>query len=63
MQYSLFECRVEEKDWVVLKNRLLTEFKKEEDSLRFYFLDEDVARRTEHHGIRQPLDVTGPLIV
>lgn len=63
VQYSLFECRVETKDWVVLKAKLLEEYDAEQDSLRFYFLDERALRQTEHHGLRKPLDVTGPLIV
>lgn len=63
VQYSLFECRIEAKDWVVLRERLLSTFEAAEDSLRFYFLDEGSAGRTEHHGVRKPLDVTGPLVV
>jgi len=63
VQYSVFECRIEPKDWVVLKTRLLSEYKAEEDSLRFYFLDEDSAAKTEHHGIKKPLDVMAPLVI
>ena len=63
VQYSLFECTIEAKDWVVLQSRLLKEYKEETDSLRFYFLDENAVRKTEHYGVRKPLDVEGPLIV
>jgi CRISPR/Cas system-associated endoribonuclease Cas2 len=35
----------------------------DEDSLRFYFLDENAAQRTEHHGVEQPVDLTEPLIL
>ncbi|MBZ4413537.1 CRISPR-associated endonuclease Cas2 [Myxococcus sp. XM-1-1-1] len=63
VQYSVFECVLEPKDWVVLRARLLSELDAESDSLRFYFLSEDVARKTEHHGTRVPLDVEGPLIL
>ena len=62
VQYSVFECRIQAKDWVVLQARLLAEYSAEEDSLRFYFLDEASAAKTEHHGIRKPLDVTAPLV-
>ena len=63
VQYSVFECVLEPKDWVVLKARLLAEFDAAGDSLRFYFLGADAACKTEHHGVRVPLDVEGPLIL
>ena len=37
--------------------------KAEEDSLRFYFLDETAVSRIEHHGVAKPVDLTEPLIV
>jgi CRISPR-associated protein Cas2 len=63
VQYSVFECRIEAKDWVVLRARLLEEFDPVQDSLRFYFIDDGDASRTEHHGVRKPIDVEGLLMV
>lgn len=63
VQKSVFECRVGSREWVQLRARLLDEFKTDEDSLRFYILDEAVARQTEHHGVAKPLDLTEPLIL
>lgn len=63
VQKSIFECRVGDAQWVQLRDRLLTEMKLEEDSLRFYFLDEENVRRTEHHGCAKPIDLTEPLIL
>ena len=63
VQKSVFECRVGDKEWSKLRRRLLQEIKLDEDSLRFYFLDEENARRTEHHGISKPLDLAEPLIL
>jgi CRISPR-associated protein Cas2 len=63
VQYSVFECRLEAKDWVVLKDRLLSEYDPQRDSLRFYFMSSDDVRRIEHHGVRCPLDPTAPLVV
>jgi CRISPR-associated protein Cas2 len=63
VQKSVFECQVGQKEWVQLRDRLLTEYKAEEDSLRFYFLDETAVQRTEHHGVNQPVDLTEPLIL
>jgi CRISPR-associated protein Cas2 len=60
VQNSVFECRVDEQRWVMLRARLLAEIKGEEDSLRFYFLDADV--RIEHHGVNRPINLEDPLI-
>lgn len=63
VQKSVFECVVREQDWVLLRAGLLKEYDDEKDSLRFYFLDEDVRRKTVHLGCAKPLDVEGTLIV
>jgi len=63
VQKSVFECQVGQKEWVLLRQRLLAEIRTDEDSLRFYFLDEKAAARTEHHGVGKPIDLTEPLIL
>ena len=63
VQKSMFECQVGQQEWVSLRDRLLREIKDSEDSLRFYFLDEKAAQRTEHHGVDKPVDLTEPLIL
>lgn len=63
VQKSVFECQVGQQEWVMLRDRLLTEIKDSEDSLRFYFIDQKAVQRTEHHGINKPLDLTEPLIL
>lgn len=63
VQYSVFECKLQPADWLALRHKLLGLFESESDSLRFYFLSEDDALKTEHHGVRKPLDVSGPLLV
>lgn len=63
VQKSVFECQVGQKEWIVLKNRLLREIKTDEDSLRFYFLDETAKTKIEHHGVEKPIDLTEPLIL
>jgi len=42
---------------------VLREIKDDEDSLRFYFLDEKAVQRIEHHGAAKPLDLTEPLVL
>ncbi|MCC7373248.1 MAG: CRISPR-associated endonuclease Cas2 [Verrucomicrobiales bacterium] len=63
VQKSVFECQVGQQEWVLLRDRLLREINAGEDSLRFYFLDEKAANRTEHHGVDKPIDLTEPLIL
>jgi CRISPR-associated protein Cas2 len=61
VQKSVFECSVGEADWVRLKARLLAAMDPAADSVRVYFLEADV--RVEHHGIGEPVDLDGPLVV
>ena len=63
VQFSVFECVVGDKEWALLRDRLLKEIKAEEDSLRFYFLDKTAAERVEHHGTKRPRDLTAPLVI
>ena len=63
VQKSVFECQVGQKEWVNLRARLLREIKEDEDSLRFYFLDQESVQRTEHHGVDKPVDLTEPLVL
>jgi CRISPR-associated protein Cas2 len=62
VQYSVFECIVGDREWVVLKNRLLKEADPSKDSLRFYFLDKAAVDRVEHYGVREPRDLAEPLV-
>jgi CRISPR-associated protein Cas2 len=61
VQKSLFECTVGAKEWVELRQRLLDEYDSTQDSLRFYFLDDNF--RIEHPGAHVPLDFDEGLIV
>ncbi len=60
VQNSVFECRVGKTQWTILQDRLLNEINKDEDSLRFYFLDGDV--NIKHFGIKKPTNLEEPLI-
>jgi CRISPR-associated protein Cas2 len=63
VQYSIFECSVGAREIVELRARLLEVIATSTDSLRIWHLGEDDAKKTEHHGVRRPLDPDGPLIV
>lgn len=61
VQKSVFECNVGQKEWAELRHRLLSAMVKEQDSIRFYFLDTDV--RIEHHGAHCPPNMSEALVV
>jgi len=63
VQKSVFECKVGEKEMVVLRARLVKKINPEEDSLRLYLLDRDMEDKIEHYGINKPVDLAGPLLV
>ncbi len=63
VQNSVFECNVDPAQWEILKDRLLSLYNAEEDSLRFYYLGSNWKRRVEHHGKATIDDIEEPLIV
>lgn len=63
VQNSVFECQVGKKEWVVLKSSLLKEINIDEDSLRFYFLDNIGVNKIEHHGIAAPPNLQYDVLV
>ncbi len=62
VQYSVFECEVDPAQWVALRARLVAEIDPATDSLRFYGLGADGARRVEHVGAKPKMDLDGPLV-
>ena len=63
VQKSVFECLVGPEQEVLLREALLSIVDPSEDSLRIYPLDEKTRKKIEHHGVKAPLDLDGPLIV
>ena len=63
VQDSVFECNVDPAQWEILKDRLLSIYDSEKDSLRFYFLGSNWKRRVEHHGSASIQDIEDPLII
>ena len=63
VQKSVFECQLGRTEWAMLRNRLLEEIDPQEDSLRIYHLDEDARNKTEHHGLKEPMDLNAPLVL
>ena len=62
VQYSVFECEIDQARWVKLKAELIGEINEECDSLRFYYLGANWKRRVEHVGAKPVLDLDGPLL-
>lgn len=62
VQFSVFECDVDPAQWTALRARLVDEINPATDSLRFYHLGSNAARRIEHVGAKPALDLDGPLI-
>lgn len=63
VQFSVFECIVDPDQWVVLRQALIEEIDNSADSLRFYFLGANWKRRIEHVGVKEAIDLEGPLIL
>lgn len=63
VQDSVFECNIDPARWEILKDRLLSMYDSETDSLRFYFLGSNWHRRVEHHGKTGLTDIEAPLIL
>lgn len=55
VQNSVFECEVNPSQFVFLKDKLMSIFDPNEDSLRFYFLGKRGRQRVEHVGAK-PVD-------
>ena len=63
VQYSMFECLVDPKDYAMMKSRLLHEIDSKKDSLRFYNLGKTWEGRIEHFGAKEAYNPEGPLVI
>ncbi len=62
VQNSVFELNLDAAQWADCKQSLLDEVDLDQDSLRFYMLGNNWARRVEHHGTKPSIDMDGPLL-
>ena len=63
VQKSVFECSVNPTQCERLKQRLLENIDKDEDSLRIYVLREPRDKYVESYGIDQRIDFNNPLVL
>lgn len=63
VQNSVFECRLTEAQFVIVKNKIENIINKELDNIRFYFLGNNWPRRIETIGKKDGVDLDGELII
>ena len=63
VQNSVFECNLNNEQFVRLKQQLLEIIDPKCDSLRFYFLGSNWVYKVEHHGAKPSLNLDDPLII
>ncbi len=63
VQYSVFECRLTESQFVILWEKLIKTIHEQEDTIRAYRLVEPRERFVQTAGRAVPFDLRGPLVV
>ncbi|MOA54389.1 CRISPR-associated endonuclease Cas2 [compost metagenome] len=63
VQNSVFECVVDATQFATLKIQLTEIINQDQDSLRFYQLGNNYKNKVEHVGVKESLDLEGPLIL
>lgn len=63
VQFSVFECLVDNSQWVLLKAKLEKIIDPSVDSLRYYFLGDNWHGRVEHYGAKPSWDPEGLLMI
>ena len=63
VQNSVFECVVDQAQFVLLKHKLSGIIDEEKDSIRFYFMGNNWQNRVEMLGREKSFDITSELIV
>lgn len=63
VQNSVFECSLDEVQYVMLRDRLSGLIDGEKDSLRFYNLGNRYQQKVIHVGAKPTYDPNGPLII
>lgn len=62
VQNSVFECVVDSAQFASLKIELIELIDIKHDSLRFYQLGNNYKSKVEHIGVKESINVEGPLI-
>ncbi|MBT2217957.1 CRISPR-associated endonuclease Cas2 [Virgibacillus dakarensis] len=62
VQNSVFECIVNSTQYTILKKELLALIDDNQDSIRLYRLGDNHQSKVEHFGIKDALNLEGPLV-
>lgn len=62
VQNSVFECILDATQYTKLKQELVSVIDQKKDSLRFYNLGNNHKSKVEHFGVKESLDLEGPLL-
>ena len=63
VQNSVFECRLTDAQFVLVKNKIENIINMDLDNVRFYFLGNNWPRRIEMIGKKDGIDLDGDLII
>lgn len=63
VQNSVFECKVDESEYLRIRSEIIKEMDAEKDSVRFYRLGTKYKEKVEHFGIKEPYDFEDAFIV
>lgn len=62
VQNSVFECIIDASQFATLKYELANIIDEKQDSLRFYQLGNNYKTKVEHIGVKESIDLEGPLL-
>lgn len=62
VQNSVFECIVDSAQFATLKIKLADIIDEEKDSLRFYQLGNNYKTKVDHIGVKESINLEGPII-
>lgn len=62
VQNSVFECIVDQTQFLILKNEIANIIDPSEDSIRYYMLGNQYKNKVEHIGTKETINVEDPLI-
>lgn len=63
VQNSVFECNIDNAQFIEIQHRLRLLINEDLDSLRFYMIGNNYKTKVVHYGVKNAFDVTEPLIV
>lgn len=63
VQFSVFECEIDEGRWLKLKSRVIGEINEREDSLRIYKLGNNWEKKIEQVGVKKHYEMTKDVLI